>query len=1408
MSTADADRRDVNERLAKLGPAQRAILERRLLEQRATAAAAARIPRRAVLTPVPLAYSQELLWLLSQLESGVAYNAPAAFRLQGPIDAAALQRALDSLVERHEIFRTTYEIIDGRPMQIVASTGSVELRLVDLSTLPETERDVELRRILREDSEHEFDLRTEHVLRPWLIKLGNDDHVFFYVIHHIATDGYSRAVLHDDLTELYEAAVEGREPELSPLQIQYADFAVWHREWLEGGILDQQLAYWQETLAHAPSRLELPTDRPRPAVRLYQGNHTSRMFGMELRRGLESVAREGDGTLFMALLSAYAALLHRYSGQDDIVIGTPFAGRNRREIEAMIGYFINPLALRVDVSGDPSFRELLRRARESTLGAFSHGDVPYEMVVRATSPERDLSQTPVFQVMMVLHNPDWERRRPTFEPRGTTATELVYQKGFSKFDLLLGMSQRPNGLNTTWEYSTELFEPDTASRISAHFEKLVESIVADPDLPISKLPMLLDEERPLILSTWAGAPTAVPEAGIVKELFEEKAAAMPDNDAVVFGGARLSFGELNARSNRLAHRLRRLGVGPGMLVGIHLEKSLELVAAVLGVIKAGGAYIPLDPMYPEDRLEFMLDDARPAVLIANEQTSTALRPAAGTTVFSEWEELDSEPDDDPPTSAAPDDLAYVIYTSGSTGRPKGAMITNRSLASAFFAYDLAYRLTEETTSHLQMASFSFDVFIGDVVRSLLSGSKLVLCPLEVVMDPPRLYELMVAERIDCAEFVPATASLLFEHVERIGRTLDFMRVLVVSSEGWRTDKYAYFKRLCGSRTRLINAYGLTEATIDSTWFETDEELVGDRFVPIGRPLANSEVYLLDAYLQPVPTGIPGELCVGGMGVGLGYLNRPELTAERFVPNPLSSDPEARLYRTGDLARWLPDGNVEFLGRADRQLKIRGFRIEPGEIEAVLERHAAVRTAAVIAREDRPGDVRLVAYYERVEGHEAPSSAELRVLARESLPAYMVPSACVELAALPLTPNGKIDLAALPEPERTPADDQNVVEPRDEVEAGLAEIWKELLDLDGGLSVHDDFFALGGHSLLAVRLFTEIEKRFKAKLPLTTLFRGATIEQLAVAIRGGLEAPADWSTIIPIRTEGSKPPLFIIGGVDGEVIHYRGLVATIDPDQPLYGLQPAGLDGRSVPKTTIEEIAADYVRDLRAFRPEGDYLLAGYCFSGLVAYEVALQLYEQGSPAAMLALIDAAPSQPGPSRIELERQKFQDFLQRDWRGKLAWFRRRAWGLWYKIRTRSTWLTRDLFVRLRLPLPRPLRSVSQAGNRARLQYRSRPAPLKMILFRAAEVGRDWARPSQFWNELATGGVELVPLVAEGIRHDNVMKEPYVSALAEELTGAIEGALAAHPPAADQLPSAEEPSADGESPFQSPVGLTRRA
>ena len=1098
---------DIGRRLQNLSPAQHALLEKRLLARRTAVAQANVISRREVVSPVPLSYAQELLWLLSQVfDDGIAYNAPGAFHLEGELDLDLLQRALDALVDRHEVLRTTYSVIDGLPMQVIVPSAPVELNVVDLRSLPADDRDAEAQRILKNESRFAFDLESGPVLRPTVIRLADDEHILMLVLHHVATDGWSRSVLYHDLTVLYETLRDGRAPSLPPLAIQYADYAVWQRKWLEGGIVDSQLEYWKRKLRGAPSRLDLPTDFQRPPVRSYIGDQISVILDMESREGLRAVARRSDATLFVALLAAFATLLQRYSGQDDVVVGTPFAGRNRTELESMVGYFINPLALRIDLSGDPTFDELVVRARETTLEAFAHADVPYETVVRATNPQRDLSQTPVFQAMMVLHNPAWQTQRPKFQPEGIRSAEITHEKGWAKFDVLLGMSERTTGLNTTWEYSTELFKPATVRRMMDHFRILIENAGSNPERPISKLAMLTEGERSQVLVRWNRQGEPLPVRESVKELFEEQAARRPDADAVVLGSERLTFGELNRRANQVAWKLRGQGVGPGTLVGVAMDKSPALVAAVLGVIKSGAAYVPLDPNYPADRLEFMIEDAAPALLLTDAGPAAAPPAADVPAIPLDWSALDYERDDDPDTVAGKDDLAYVIYTSGSTGRPKGVMIRNGSLAGAYFAYERAYRL-KELSSHLQMASFSFDVFTGDLIRSLLAGAKLVLAPLPVVVDPAALYALMRREQVDAAEFVPATARLLFEYAENKGHRLDFMRLVVVSSEAWRNEQYVAFRRLCGPETRLVNSYGLTEATIDSTWFEAepDAQLPPERFVPIGRPLDNTRIYVLDKHLEPTPIGLPGELCVGGEPVAVGYLNRPELTAERFPPDPYSDDPGAKLYRTGDLVRWLPEGGIEFLGRTDRQLKIRGFRTEPGEIEAVLERHPDVRATAVVDRKDPRGEVRLVAYVEAAAG--GPEPAELRDMVSNEVPNYMVPSAYLTLAELPLTPNGKVDRDALPEPEwdRAAVSDEFVA-PRTETERRVAEVWSDVLSVEQ-IGVNDNFFSLGGHSLLAMQVMSRLREEFGVVLTLRTIFDAPSVAELAVTVEEAEAAEA-------------------------------------------------------------------------------------------------------------------------------------------------------------------------------------------------------------------------------------------------------------------------------------------------------------
>jgi amino acid adenylation domain-containing protein len=1364
----------IDRRLEKLTPAQRALLEQRLLERSIAGARTKMITPRTLHSPCELSYAQELLWLLSQVfDDGIAYNAPGAFQLEGRLDLELLTRAFEGLVARHEILRTTYSVIDGVPMQVIAPRAPIELNVVDLRGLPADEREAAAQAVLKEESRFAFDLVNGPVMRPTVIRLADDQHILMLNMHHVATDGYSRTALYHDLTVLYEAFGNDLPSPLEPLPIQYADYAVWQRAWLKGGVADAQLEYWKRRLARAPSRLELPTDFPRPPVRSYLGDNMSLMLDMATREGLRATARRSDATLFVSLLALFGTLLHRYAGQDDIVIGTPFAGRNRTELEGMVGYFINPLALRLDLSGDPTFNELIARARETTLEAFAHADIPYETVVRETNPERDLSQTPVFQALIVFHNPAWQTQRPKFEPEGIRSTEITHEKGWAKFDVLLGMSERTTGLNTTWEYSTELFNAATVRRMMEHFRTLADSAANNADRRISQLPMLSESERAKMLVSWNPRRDPAPERTSVKELIEEQVARTPDATAVVFAEEHLSFAELNRQANRIASLLTRNGVGPGTLVGVLMEKSLELVPAVLGVMKSGGAYIPLDPLYPVDRLEFMLKDAKPKVLLTHARLVGMLGATDAVTLAVDTPgALEDTSEENPPTIAGGDDLAYVIYTSGSTGVPKGAMITNRSLASAHFAYASAYRL-RELTAHVQMASFSFDVFTGDLIRSLPLGAKLVLCPIDIVVDPERLYALMIREGVDAAEFVPATASLLFEYLEREGKMLDFMRLVVVSSEAWRNEKYAFFKRLCGPTTRLVNSYGLTEATIDSTWFEpaADAELPPGRFVPIGRPLDNTKIYVLDANLEPQPIGVPGELCVGGLAVARGYLNRPELTAERFVADPFSDEPDARLYRTGDHARWLADGTIEFMGRMDRQIKIRGFRIEPGEIESVLERHASVHACAVTAREDEGGHARLVAYLTPADPDAPPAPDELRALVGEHLPAYMIPSAWVLVDALPLSSNGKVDLDSLPDPDfdRSASADEFVA-PRSEAERRLAEVWSDVLKVEE-IGVNDNFFALGGHSLLAVRLFSEIEGKLGVRIPLAALFQTATIAGLAEIVerqRGAEEEVL--GSVMQLHPGESGPPFFLIPWLDGELLGYKDLIENFDMTVPLYGLVPPGIGGRGVPLSTIQSMASHYLEEIRQVQPEGPYYFAGFCFAGVVAYEMGRQLLERGEQPGMVALIDAYwHGSRRPSRMQIEREKWASFREVNFRGKLVWVRGRLIRLQRRVRStlyhKSGALTLDMLATARsLKIKaRPWDLMLIAGVRAAKRYGPKPSDIRLDFFRAQTGPDDSSTP---WERLAGRGVSLHPVIGTDISHITILKEQGAATLAREM------------------------------------------
>ncbi|HEU4559963.1 MAG TPA: amino acid adenylation domain-containing protein [Longimicrobium sp.] len=1036
---------------------------------------------------LPLSFAQERLWFLDRLEPGSAgYNLPAALRLAGALDERALERALGEVVRRHETLRTTFGEVDGSPVQVIAPFDGFALPVEDLSGLSEADREAAVKRLAREDAARPFDLAAGPLFRAALLRLGAEDHVLLLSMHHIVSDGWSTGVLFRELSALYAAYHEGRESPLRELPVQYADYAVWQREQLAGEALDRQLAYWRERLAGAPELLELPTDHLRPAVQTYRGATVPVELSPQLLERIQRLGRSEGATLYMMLLGAFQVLLSKYSGSDDIVVGSPIAGRTRREVEELIGFFVNTLVLRTDLSGDPSFREVLGRVREATLGAYAHQEVPFEKLVAELQPERSLSHSPLFQVMLTLQ--DAEGRGDALG--GLQVSGVGAELASANFDLSLSLAATSHGLRGGLNYSTDLFERGTVERMLGHLERVLEQVADDADVRLSELELLGPAERALVLEAWNDTAAEYPDR-CIHELFEAQAARTPEAVAVVHEADSLTYRELNERSNRLAHYLIRLGVGPEVRVGVCLARGVEMVVALMAVLKAGGAYVPLDPAYPAERLAFTLSDSGVVVLLTQESLRSTLPIPDGVTVVSvdvAAAEIARESAERVESGATSRSLGYLIYTSGSTGVPKGVAIAHES-AVALVSWASNVFTAEELSGVLAATSISFDLSVFELFLPLSLGGRVI-----VVENALALPQSAAADQVRLVNTVPSAIVALLKN----GGIPAGVRTVNLAGEPLRPDTVdALYAR---GIERVYDLYGPSEDTTYSTW--TLRRAGGP--ATIGRPIANTRAYVLGAGLRPVPAGVTGELYLGGRGLARGYLGRPGLTAERFIPDPFGAAGE-RLYRTGDRVRWKADGTLEYLGRLDHQVKVRGFRIELGEVETVLARHPEVREARVLVWEDAPGDKRLVAYV--VGGVEAD---ELREHLRRSLPGYMVPSAFMMLAELPLTPNGKLDRKALPAPEGSSQAATRVYEaPRTEAERKVAAVWAEVLGVER-VGAHDRFFDLGGHSLLLVRVQGRLAEVFGQPVPITHLFRYLTVSALAAA----LDAPAPEPAVAP------------------------------------------------------------------------------------------------------------------------------------------------------------------------------------------------------------------------------------------------------------------------------------------------------
>lgn len=1051
-----------------------------------------RIERRKLAGSPPLSFAQEQLWFLDQLAPGSpVYNMGDVVNFHGKYNAEAMHRAIQELVRRHEILRTSFSHSGGQAVQMISPEVNLPLAELDLSSLSEQERQQEWTRVVREQERKPFDLSRAPLLRATVVHLSAQEHRLLLTTHHILADEWSMEVVHQELKQLYDAFSEGRPSPLPELPIQYADFACWQREWMKGEVLESQTSYWKEALAGAPLILELPTDKPRPATTSFSGATETFQIPRKLLEQLKTLGREQQATLFMILEAGFMALLHRYTGQDDIIVGTPISGRTHSETENLIGLFLNTVLLRAKFSERQNFLSLLQQVRERALGAYAHPDVPFGHLVAELAPDRDPSRTPLFQVMFILHNSEGVSQ--VSKVSGNRELET----GTSKFDLSLILSENEDGLDGLIEYSTDLFEAPTMRRLAGYYARLLEAIVADPDWRVSALPIFTDAERQQLLVDWNNTAVEFPGKNLcLHQLIEEQAARTPDQVAVVFDQQKLTYGELNRRANQLAHYLTGLGVGPDVLVGLHVERSLEMVVGILGILKAGGAYVPLDPSFPQDRLSYMVEDSKMNVLLSHHGLEEKLlaRPSAVVRLDSDWEKIAKESGDSANLpSPSPQNLAYVLYTSGSTGKPKGVEIPHSAIVNFLHSMQREPGFTANDIL-LAVTTLSFDIAGLEIYLPLITGGQVVIASHEDTHDPVRLMKLMQASGCTVMQATPATWRALIQ-------------------AGWNGSPN--LKVLCGGEallrdlaeeilprcSELWNMYGPTETTV---WSAVHRVTSGTGSVPIGKPIANTQFYVLNAQRNLVPPGAIGELYIGGDGLARGYLHREELTRERFVPSPFAQN--ARLYRTGDHARWLRGGILECLGRVDNQVKIRGFRIELGEIETVLSEHPAVMRCVVVTREDVPGDKRLVAYVVWQPGQEQ-SIEGLRKELRKKLPEYMIPAVFVSLDKVPMLPNGKVARGALPAPTVDQPMALSVASsaPENETEEKIAAIWREVLGI-AKVGRDDNFFDLGGDSLRLIRVRSGLQSTFHEEVTMVNMFRCTTVRLLSDLLTRKAEEP--------------------------------------------------------------------------------------------------------------------------------------------------------------------------------------------------------------------------------------------------------------------------------------------------------------
>lgn len=1326
-----------------------------------------------------LSFSQRSMWTLCQFEgASPAYVIPTAWRIAGPLDVLSLERSLAEIVRRHDSLRTVFPVVDGSPVSRITPAEEFKIDQVDLRTLPQAAQEPEAQRLMALTFHHPMDLAEGPLFRVRLVRLKDDEHLLLIAIHHIVADGSSIGVLMDEMTALYNAFFKGQSSPLAELPVQYSDFVEWQRSWVNSKFLEPQISYWKEQLKGAPSLTELATDRPRPIVQTYNGGTKYFNLSDALTAGVVALSRRSGVTVFMTLVSAFETLLQRYTHAEDIVIGCPIANRDRQEIQGLIGFFVNLMVLRTDFSGNPTFQEILRRVRDTMLFSYANHDVPFDKLVEELRPERNPGYNPVFQVMFAQQKAGWQ----ILKLDGLKCESLPVDNGTCKFDLSLYIAEETEELSCWLEYNRDLFDSDSMERMVGHFQTLLEAIVADPNQPVATLSLMSAAEKHHALVELNDTAAEYPAEACVHHLFEKQVEKYPNDPAVVFEKQQVTYRELNRRANQLAHHLRKLGVGPDIPVALCIERGVDMLVGLLGILKAGGAYIPLDPAYPKARLALMVGDAKPPVLLTQEALLGVIPEFSGRVFCLDRDkgELAQESTENPGISQSPETLANILYTSGSTGVPKGVALPHRAPVNLLTSMSRKPGLTRQDRM-LAVTSFSWDIAGVELFLPLTLGGCVTIVSHETAADGIALQEEMKRSKVTFMQATPATFHMLLE----AGWKGDRQMKVICTGEQWHRDLAAELLPRVG---QLWNMYAPTETCIYSFGHRVTPE---DLTIPVGQPVANTQFYVLDGSGEPVPPGIIGELYIGGVGVSRGYLNRGELTAQKYGPDPFSADPGARLFRSGDWAKYSPDGTVQLLGRADDQVKIRGIRIELGEIETALSKMPGVNQAAVVVA-GTGADKRLVAYVIPSPGATLGNS-EVRAFLQDKLPDYMLPSACVTMEAFPLTPSCKVDrrkLAAMDVKYELPVAD--FVAPRDPLERQLVQIWEKILNVKP-VGVTQNFFDLGGHSLLAVTVLRQVEKNIGKKLPLVALFQAPTVEGFARIIRdSGWSAPP----VIAVQPKGTKPPFFCIY----DRFDYGNLETLLGDDQPIYVLPFDEMFDKQM-KRGFVDVAQEFVARMRTVQAEGPYYVGGMCLGARIAFAIASELYKQGDTVGLLAIIDSpAPGyrtaiQRG-TRMERLRFNLLDDLAFEWQIlKELNFRQKIEVIAETVKldvTRYSWrlkwrMRKRFYSRRGQEIPLEKRDTFQLMREAVRDFcPPEPYPGTVTLFRPTKRPGDSYRDiAMGWGSSHFGQLEIHEVPG---RHIEMLRKPNVEVLGRILSDCLQRA---HQKSVREAPGVADPA-----------------